>query len=343
MNEVSRVKVAPGLKTRGASRARRTVLLATALVLGMGNAGQTTPARAASAQDASSVDVTFYLNFHPPAVICVGESAKLSVTTLLEMSGTNASGQKFDYKDIVVPGITIEASVQDESVASVSPKQNSTGMLPNPNDLLAPGSISSASHARADVGFTILGKKPGVDNLYLTAHIPRRISAAAGTQIPASVVFRVAQCRYQVTVAELTYFTAPNLTSYLVGWTRGVMELQDKTGYSNTLRGDASADWSMSSYSALCSHEHEIPKAAAHLQGTVNTENNTLDVNVTFDPFEMTTQNCASGSSGSFPVPPVDVTVPAGGGFKNMPLAFTVGDETMHGSVSISVKAIPGN
>jgi hypothetical protein len=309
----------------------------------MGNSGQATAARVASLQDATPVDKAFYLNFHPPAVICVGESSKLSVTTLLEMSGTNSTGQKFDYKDVVVPGITIEASVEDESVASVAPRQSSTGMLPSPNDLLAPGQLSSPYHARGEVTFTIVGKKPGVDNLYLKAHIPQRISGAAGTERDAAVTFRVAQCRYQVTVAQLTYFTAPNLASYLVGWTSGVMALEDKTGYSNTLRGDASADWTMSSYSALCSHEHNIPKAAAHLEGTVNTENNTLDVHVTFDPFEMTTENCASGSSGSFPIPPVDVTLSAGGDSKDMPLAFTVGDAPMHGRVSISVKPIPGN
>jgi hypothetical protein len=343
MNRETRVRSALPTRAKSVGHLRQVAAVAAALVLGIGSNAQTTAVRAASAQDATPVDKTFSLSFHPPSLICVGEGSPVKVTTLLEMSGTNPTGQHFDYRDNVVPGITIEAKVQDQSIATVSPSHDSTGMLPSPDDLLLPGQLSSPYHQRAEVTFTIKGLKPGTDNLYLTAHIPQRISGAAGTQKEAAVVFRVAQCRYQVKVASLTYFTAPGLTSYLVATTDGVMALEDKSGYSNTLRGDASVDWTMESFSPYCSHQHDVPKGPAHLEGTVNADDSSLDVHVTFDPFEMDTTNCASGSQGSFPVPPVDVKVPAGGGFKNMPVSFKVGNEAMSGRLSIYVKSIPGN
>ncbi len=191
MNGQSRVGSALPTRAKGVGHLRQVAAVAAALVLGIRSNAQTTAVRAASAQDATPVDKTFSLSFHPPSVICVGEGSPVKVTTLLEMSGTNSTGQHFDYKDNVVPGITIEAKVQDQSIATVSPSHDSTGMLPSPDDLLLPGQLSSPYHQRAEVTFTIKGLKPGTDNLYLTAHIPQRISGAAGTQKEAAVVFRV--------------------------------------------------------------------------------------------------------------------------------------------------------
>lgn len=339
MNREFRIRGTMFVKLSDKALFRRVFLSVLVLVLGIGSVGQNTEVHAAPSQQSIEVDKTFTLRFHPPAVICVGQTYDVKVTVLLELSGTNASGQKFDYKDRIVPGITIQASVQDTNIASVSPSQLSSGLLPNPNDLLITGEYGSSLNGQ--VTFKLSGKKPGATNLYLKAPIPTSLAGSPNIHKDSEVPFRVAYCRYKVSAASITYFTAPGLTSTLVGITSGEMQLVDQSGETSRLSGSSDADWTLNSFSPDCSHEHEIPKATAKLEGTL-TMDDKLNVDITFDPFEMVTGNCGSGSTGSFPIPPIHIEVPAGGGSKNITQAFPLGNMSMHGNAVIFVQPIPG-
>jgi hypothetical protein len=191
------------------------------------------------------------------------------------------------------------------------------------------------------VVFTLHGLKAGSTNLYLKAHIPSSISGAPNTTVQPALPFRVAQCRYKVTVASLTWFSAPGLTSTLVSVATGEMALVDTTGESNTYRGDAKVDWTMNSFSPMCSHEQNVTDNPAHLTGQLG-QDSTLSVELDYEPFQMETRNCGSGSSGSFPVPPVTIKMSGDSASEYKSLAFKVGNEPMSGHVLISVTPITG-
>lgn len=320
---------------------RRVFLIGFMLLISLGSPGQVALTKASPAQQATNITKRFYLNFHAPAVICVGTSAPLNVTPLVELNGTMSSGQPFDYQDRIIQGITITPTIQDTNIATVTPTSGKSGALTNSGDIFGTATFGTIA-GLGEVPFKITGKKPGVTNLYVKANIPGQLTGSTNSDIISAVTFRVTYCKYKVTATSKWTFNAPNLHSVLLSTLSGTMELKDQSGESTSLSGTADVNWDLSSFSAMCSHSHVIAKDQGHLNGTLNPDD-TLTVNVTYDPFNMNTANCASGSVGSFQAPPFATTVSSitGGGSKNVPVAFTVGNMPVKGSVTINVSPVP--
>ncbi len=319
---------------------QRIFLIVLIFMISLGSPGQVAVTRAAPAQQATSITKRFYLNFHAPTVICVGMSFPLNVTPLVELDGT-INSQPFDYKDRIIQGITVTPTIQDTNIAMVTPKNGKSGVLTNSSDIFGTSTYGTVT-GLGEVPFKIMGKKPGVTNLYVRASIPGQLTGGASRAIESAVPFRVTYCKYKVTLTSKWSFNAPNLHSVLLSSVNGEMELKDLSGESTSLSGTADVNWDLSSFSAMCSHSHVIAKDQAHLTGTFNGDD-TLTVDVTYDSFDMSTANCASGSTGSFQAPPFETKVSAinGGGSKNAPVAFKLGNMPVKGSVTISVIPVP--
>jgi hypothetical protein len=103
--------------------------------------------------------------------------------------------------------------------------------------------------------------------------------------------------------------------------------------------GTATTVWKMRSFSLMCSHAQTIPNSSGHLSAQFNGDY--VTVILEHDPFQMTTGNCGSGSTGQFQAPKFYVGMLATGGTVGSPTSFTVGKEVMSGSYTMTVVPIP--
>lgn len=322
----------------------RILHLAAALTLSIGSAGQATAAQASPVRSGTAVDVTrrFYFNFNPPSSICVGQSFHINVTTLVDESGTVSTGQTFQHTGYVVPGVTIKAKVDNPSIATLDRPQGTTGILPDPGDLLAPGAFGSATAENATVVFTLTGKKPGTANLTISTTVPAGFGG--GSPPPSTVSFVVAYCRYRVVILSNASFFAPNLSSAFVQSTIGDMEVADRSGESNTLQGTADTYWYMTGYSWGCSHDLEITDGPpSQLTGAIYPLDHTLKFKITYSPFHLDSINCASQQQGDWTNAELDFNIPDTGGTFGLPWNPVVGQAAFKGQLTIRVWPLPSN
>ncbi len=322
----------------------RVVHAAVALTISIGSAGQATAAQAAPMRAGNAVDVArrFYFNFNRPSAICVGQSFRINVTTLVDESGTDPTGQNFQHTGFVVPGVTIRAKVDDTSIATLDKQQGTTGFLPDPGDLLAPGMFGAPSAQSATVVFNLTGKKPGTTNLTISTTIPARFGGQSPA--PSTVSFSVAYCKYRVVILSNASFFAPNLSSAFVQSTIGDMELTDRSGESNTLRGTADTYWYMTGYSWGCSHDLEITDGPpSQLTGAIYPLDHSLKFKITYSPFHLDSINCASQQQGDWTNADISFNIPDSGGTFGMPWNPVVGEAAFKGQLTIRVWPLPSN
>src|SRR5512147_388301 len=108
---------------------QRAIRLALILVFGMGSAGQTTPARAAEPRGAKTKSITqIVLDIRtPPEPICVNKSYTISVITTADTDITLKKGKVEHISAEPWAGVTVESSVGDPGIGTLSPKTVVTG------------------------------------------------------------------------------------------------------------------------------------------------------------------------------------------------------------------------
>ncbi|RPI89668.1 MAG: hypothetical protein EHM40_20230, partial [Chloroflexi bacterium] len=244
---------------------RSSILLALMLVFSLGGAGQPTAVQAAPpAQDITVTSHRYHFNIvMPPDPICVGKSYPIIVTPLRDGSG-KFNGEKFNYDSRHLVGVTIEASVKNESIGTLSPRRKISGFA------WAGENTDPNAENPGEADFTFRARKAGQTSLYFEATIDGRY---VGPAVPIQVV----NCRYKVTVSTRANASYPNLRSSIRSQTVGEMTSTNGQNFSGT----ASANWNASSFSVRCSHSHMFSPAQAHLSGTVDQDQ--LTVQVTFD------------------------------------------------------------
>ena len=288
-----------------------------------GGISQTMPVQASSlSQQTGQWQTTYSLHVDwPKAPICAGQN--YSVTA--DASKKSVNTQNGDNPTIAesMEGIKIDASVDNSAAATISPESIQTGVA----ELTSPGGVDPFV-----AEFTLHAVKPGTASI----QIETTFNNAAGKTASLLQTFKVVNCKYKVTAVSSWSFSAPNLFSHLAESSKGEMQLV--SGSDDTLKGTSDVTWDMSSFSELCGHNHDIPPAKAQLDSTV--ADGTLKVTITFDPFDMSTQNCGSSSAGQFAIPAFTVTVSEEGGTKGGDHSFEVGDETMHGYTTVIVTPV---
>jgi len=301
---------------------RSSILLALMLVFSLGGAGQPTAVQAAPpAQDITVTSHRYHFNIvMPPDPICVGKSYPIIVTPLRDGSG-KFNGEKFNYDSRHLVGVTIEASVKNESIGTLSPRRKISGFA------WAGENTDPNAENPGEADFTFRARKAGKTDLYFEATI-------GGRYVGPAVPIQVVNCKYKVTAFTNASASYPNLRSYIISRTSGEMKSSDGQSFSST----TGVNWQAFSYSAMCSHSHTFLPAQAQLNGTLNQDQ--LTVQVTFDAASFSSQNCASSNSGQLLAPPLIVTVPVSGGGKHWTYSLPWGIESLEGSVSIYVTPI---
>ncbi len=301
-----------------------------ALVLTAGGASPRPAAQVVPAPPAADfVDKHFHFNLVNPGLLCVGRDTPLRATMLVDfqMAGGN---QKFE--DRVVPGISVQSSMDDTSVVSITPAKLTAGYVQT--DLLISPPFGQAN-GLGEVDFTLHPKKAGFANVTLKATIPAALTGSAPQIIQVGQALQVENCAYEVSVDGLWTAHYPNLTTVLIENLFGKLAKADN----GQLSGTADIFWTVASYSALCPHKHVTSPGQATLSAQQNGD--TLDLTIAYEEFELDTVNCASSSKGKIPVQTISLRgVPTNGLSTGTTLSFPVGNEVLYGSGTITVKPV---
>lgn len=202
----------------------RAIILVTMLMLGVGNAGQATSVQAAPPAD-EITNMRFYLNISHLPTLCAGREYSIAVTPLVELDGKRPDGQKFNYKDRIIPGVEITAEITDTKIATVDPakpQSKKSGYLPE--SLLGTSSLENQERLGnlGEVVFKLKAKKAGATTLIFTAKVPRQWSGGRdryfGPQgMPAGGPVKVVNCKYEVTMIYNWQYSFPAANMWLIG------------------------------------------------------------------------------------------------------------------------------
>jgi len=289
---------------------------------------------AAALQAGTQVVERFHFSVATPGRLCVGQNYPMPVTMLVDFQ-MMANGQPVEYQDRVVPGITIQASSDDNAVAGITPAQLTSGILQV--DLLASPPFGTAN-GQGQVVFSLHAKKEGVANLHFQAHAPAALAGGGPQPAPIEIPVKVENCKYKVTVTGSwkVNYKGQNLATILKETLHGEMT-RDEAG---VLSGTANVSWDLRSFSAMCSHAHMVTPSTASLKGEQTGA--TLHFHLTYDAFEEKTVNCGSANHGKIQVSPIEfIDFPASGASASTSLPFPVGNEVLNGAGTVSIVPVP--
>jgi len=265
---------------------------------------------------------------------CVGFNDSIEVTVTADISGLPNQGDQ--YHNLVVPGITIESSVDNAGVLSVTPARLSAGHLPV--DLTdSPGFFSGNANGLGAVTFHLHAKKAGTATVHLKATIPSQLTGAAPQVIAIDQSYEVDNCKYRFAVRGYWSQQYPNLVSRLTETLLGQLDADDAEH--KHLSGTGDVTWSLRSYSALCGHSHSITLGQAHITAVQGED--AIGTTVNYDPFELSTVNCGSATHGPIQPPSFITSLPVTGGTFGVYEPFKVGNEGLQGSRYTNIIPLP--
>src|SRR5512134_3558392 len=103
---------------------RRALIMMLALAFGLGGAGWEVPVRAAPRDGLTIYRMIVTL---PPDPICVGRDYPIKVRISADQQYEGQDGQWHDLTSVGINGKRVEAFAQDESIATIIPRQSITG------------------------------------------------------------------------------------------------------------------------------------------------------------------------------------------------------------------------
>jgi len=292
------------------------------------------PPAAPVPQGTNFINKIFHFNVVDPGRLCVGQKVTLRVTIVVDIDSP-ASTPIFKAETRVVPGITIQAKMDNPAVATVSPPSALSGGLQT--DLILSPPLGKAN-GLGEVDFSVSGKQAGLTTLNLSAAVPAVLTGGASQVVAIPLVVPVQNCKYKVTVKGNWDATYLNLKTFLTESLTGVFTRDD----ANNLSGTATVSWNLRSFSVLCSHQHTAT-ATSPVEITGNQDDETVNVTLNYAAFALVSKNCANGSTGKIGVQIIKISGLSTYGQTIDPKisTFQVGNETLKGSASLTIVPIP--
>jgi hypothetical protein len=324
-------------KIAGARRLfRRVFYLFLVLLLNfvMGVPGSAVTVEAAPQATIFNLPASFQMSATIPDTICAGNNYPVKIAVRVDFQ-RSMGGINIQFSDLVVPGITIDTSSGNTSVATISPGRSVSGVLQN--DLLPAASFGSSSAGLGEVTFTLHAIKAGSATLYYNATVPAQLTQAGALPLRYAYGIQVENCAYRVSLNGRWSVSYPNLTTSLTETAKGQIS-KDASGQ---LTGMGDVTWSLRSFSVMCKHSHSLTLDHAQLSGEPNGDY----VRVTFEynPVGFSTVNCGSSNEGSFQPPTMIGNGPSSGYTIGDSFPFQVGNEVMSGRWNMSVTPVKGH
>jgi hypothetical protein len=281
-----------------------------------------------------NIPASFQMSITLPDTICAGYDYPVKVAVRVDFQ-RSMGGINIHFSDLVVPGITIDTSSGNTSVATISPGRSVSGVLQN--DLLPTASFGSSSAGMGEVTFMLHAIKAGSSTLYFNATVPAQLTQSDALPLHYAYGITVENCAYRVSLNGRWSVTYPNLTTTLTDTTKGQI-VKDASGQ---LTGTGDATWSLRSFSVMCPHSHSLTLDHAQLSG--QTSGDYVAVTVQYGPVGFSTVNCGSSNEGSFQPHTMVGNGPSSGYTIGGSFPFQVGNEVMSGRWIMSVTPVKGH
>jgi hypothetical protein len=294
------------------------------LVFGMGSADPAVPVRAAPGNETIIYRMVVTL---PPDPICVGRDYSVNVRISANQQYLGQDGEIHDLTSVGVNTKTIETFVQDESIATISPRSSITGW-DTEND--APGEVTFKLHAN----------KAGTTTLFFESYIRE---AAASHQEPyfgPKASIKVVNCKYKVMMSASDVYTGDGVTI----WTAGNLDTEI-TGDGGEMKGSGSFAFDSGFVGPPCSISYSEYQNATTITGHLD-DNDQLVLGFQYQPGTITSQvSCPDG--GGSASQPIDLTntgitsatFPANGGTRRLTFTYA-GSDFPPGTMIIVVQPV---
>ena len=230
-------------------------------------------------------------------------------------------GAQYSNPPQQVGGVTVNGSVLNTDIGSLTPGSEKTSLRSNP-----PGSAV----------FTFLAKKPGLTELTFTGKIFDPLSMLVGQPdriyLPFTLDARVVNCKFTLTTVSIWRVPGEAQLALVALINEAKLEMDPQGRFS----GQARVTWTGgASPVGDCSAAVVIGDSQANLEGVMDPFG-WLNVNVTFQPASVAISgNCTNGTFG-VTADPLHLSVPSTGGSDTLSQVLQ-GPETMQGGAHILV------
>lgn len=303
----------------------RTVFIALTLALSIGSAGQTPLAQAAPAGAAEIWWWVIANKVRGTALICIGDDVAIDVRVGHTTRGIEDEDEGVDNYAV---GVKVKSSVQDSSIGTLSPWENTTGW-----DRDNPRSAPFSFHA----------KKAGTTTISFWGVVERRDVKAE------PVTVTVQPCKFKV--ATISRWHLPGIHEFDI---LAMIDEADMTADAKgRLAGRATVNWAVATtvLSPYCSSaKFTVSPSQADLTGQMD-DSGLLVVNLTFQPAAASvTQVCfvpggteTTSYQYQLTPDPLSLSVPSSGGVSTQAqvLVVTWGTGTLPLSGSSVIVVIP--
>jgi hypothetical protein len=296
--------------------------------IAISSAGQPPLAQAASPSQGGYTKYVFYLTpFGADGLerVCVNDFVVFNVKAERFLSNkvdyVGPDGAEYTNPPVQVGGVTVEGSVLNTSIGTLTPGSQKTSLRSNP-----PGSAV----------FTFLAKKPGLTELNFTGKIFDPLSMLVGkpdrNYLPITLDARVVNCKFTVTTVSIWRVPGEAQLALVALISEAKLEMDQQGRFS----GQARVTWTGgASPVGDCSAQVAVGDSQANLVGVMDPFG-WLNLDVTFQPASVSLSgNCTNGTF-RVTADPLHVSVPSTGGSDTLRQVLQ-GPETMHGGAHILV------